>query len=110
MVSMETTASTSRGQRVEGGLEQDEEDEEQDEEEDDDDEVGELLVWRAMASKESVVLWRSGSTPPLPPPIMLFMAFCISSSILCFSRFGIRPKRTAAGKELAEGLFRCAKV
>lgn len=27
--------------------------------------------------------------------IMLFMALCISSSMRCFSRFGIRPKRTA---------------
>lgn len=27
--------------------------------------------------------------------IMLFMAFCISSSILCFSLFGIRPNLTA---------------
>ncbi len=27
--------------------------------------------------------------------IMLFMAFCISSSMRCFSRLGIRPKRTA---------------
>lgn len=26
--------------------------------------------------------------------IMLFMALCISSSMRCFSRFGIRPKRT----------------
>lgn len=28
---------------------------------------------------------------------MLFMALCISANILCFSRFGMRPKRTAAG-------------
>lgn len=27
--------------------------------------------------------------------IMLFMALCISSSMRCFSRLGIRPKRTA---------------
>lgn len=27
---------------------------------------------------------------------MLFMALCISASIRCFSRFGMRPKRTAS--------------
>lgn len=31
--------------------------------------------------------------------IMLFMALCISSSMRCFSRFGIRPKRTAEERE-----------
>lgn len=30
--------------------------------------------------------------------IMLFMALCISSSMRCFSRLGMRPKRTAAHK------------
>ena len=106
LVSMETTDSASWGQRVEKGLGQEEEDEEQDEV--DDNEDGELLAWRAMASKGSLVLCWPGSTQP--PPIMLFMAFCISRSILCFSLFGIRPKRTAAGKELAERLFRCTTV
>ena len=31
--------------------------------------------------------------------IMLFMALCISRSILCFSRLGIRPNRTARGQK-----------
>lgn len=31
--------------------------------------------------------------------IMLFMALCISSSMRCFSRLGIRPKRTAEERE-----------
>ena len=100
LVSMETNDSESRGQRGDEGLEQDEEEEEQDDNDDDadDDEEGEALAWRATASKLSDVLCWPSSTPPLPPPIMLFMAFCISSSILCFSRFGIRPNRTAAGR------------
>lgn len=35
------------------------------------------------------------------PVITLFIAFCISRSMRCFSRFGMRPNRTAAGDNCA---------
>lgn len=54
--------------------------EEEDEEEEDDDR---LASWKSLCS------WSF---------TMLFMALCISANILCFSRFGIRPKRTAVDR------------
>lgn len=41
--------------------------------------------------------------------IMLFMALCISSSMRCFSRLGIRPKRTAVqwGEDHFRGIHVC---
>lgn len=36
---------------------------------------------------------------------MLFMALCISASMRCFSRFGMRPKRTAVIVKKTERLF-----
>lgn len=55
----------------------------EEEEEDEDEEQEERLAsWKSLCS------WLF---------TMLFMALCISANILCFSRFGIRPKRTAAG-------------
>lgn len=39
------------------------------------------------------------------PLIMLFMAFCISRSIRCFSRLGMRPNRTAVRHNSRVSLF-----
>lgn len=60
---------------------QGEEDEEEDEEEEDEER---LASWKSLCS------WLF---------TMLFMALCISANILCFSRFGIRPKRTAVERK-----------
>lgn len=57
---------------------------EEDEEDDDEEEEEEMLAsWKSLCS------WSL---------TMLFMALCISANILCFSRFGIRPKRTAVDR------------
>lgn len=55
---------------------------EEEEEEEDEEQEERLASWKSLCS------WLF---------TMLFMALCISANILCFSRFGIRPKRTAAG-------------
>lgn len=60
----------------------DEEEEEVDVEEDDEQGVLDVM----LAIWNSVCNWLF---------TMLFMAFCISASMRCFSRFGMRPKRTA---------------
>lgn len=60
-----------------------EEEEEDDEEEEAEDEVVEVM----LASWNSLCSWLF---------TMLFMALCISASMRCFSRLGMRPKRTAA--------------
>ncbi len=49
--------------------------------------------------EERLVSWKSFCSWLLT---MLFMALCISANILCFSRFGIRPKRTAVREEEEE--------
>lgn len=97
LVSMETTDSESWGYRGEDGLEHDGEsevEEEAEEEEDDEEELASLLI----ASMGSGGLWSSCSMSFLL--IMLFMAFCISSSILCFSLLGMRPNLTAGSKNI----------
>lgn len=93
VVSMETTDSESWGHCGEEGLEHDGESEAEEEEE----EVASLV----MASMGSDELWWPCSMlcSWLLLLIMLFMAFCISSSILCFSRFGMRPNLTAESKK-----------
>lgn len=99
LVSMETTDSESWGHCGEEGLDPESEAEEEDDDDDDEEEEEEeeepasLLV----ASMGSGGLWLPCSMPCswLLLLIMLFMAFCISSSILCFSLFGMRPNLTA---------------
>lgn len=92
LVSMETTDSESWLHCGEEGLEHDGE-LEAEEEEEEDMELASLF----MASMGSEGLWWPCSMlcSWLLLLIMLFMAFCISSSILCFSRFGMRPNLTA---------------
>lgn len=100
LVSMETTDSAScRGHCGDEGLEQDGDSEEEDndddeeEEDEDDDDDGEGLV--SLGSDELGWPW-SILCNWLLLLIMLFMAFCISRSIRCFSRLGMRPNRTAS--------------
>lgn len=94
LVSMETTDSESWGHCGEEGLEHDWEWEESDEE-------GEGLASLGSDSMVSGGLWWPCSMlcSWLLLLIMLFMAFCISSSILCFSLFGMRPNLTAEGND-----------
>lgn len=93
---METTDSESWGHCGEEGLEHDGESEVEEEEE----EEGEGLASLGRDSMGSVGLWWPCSMlcSWLLLLIMLFMAFCISSSILCFSLFGMRPNLTAVSK------------
>lgn len=90
LVSMETTDSESCGHCGEGGLEPDADMEEEEEEEE----------RVSLASMGSGGLWCPCSMlcSWLLLLIMLFMAFCISSSIRCFSLFGMRPNLTAEKK------------
>lgn len=62
----------------------------QGEEEEEEDEVEEEDEEERLASWKSLCSWLF---------TMLFMALCISANIRCFSRFGIRPKRTAVRGE-----------
>lgn len=96
---METTDSESCGYCGEDGLEHDEESE-VDEEEEVEEELASLLI----ASMGSGGLWSSCNMLCSCPLlfIMLFMAFCISSSILCFSLLGMRPNRTAENRKKSE--------
>lgn len=55
----------------------------EEEEEEAEDEVVEVM----LANWNSLCSWLF---------TMLFMALCISASMRCFSRLGMRPKRTAA--------------
>lgn len=93
LVSMETTDSESWGNRGEEGLEHAGESEAEEEEE-----AGEEAL---LGSAGSGGLWWPCSMlcSGLLLLNMLFMAFCISSSILCFSLFGMRPNRTAERKK-----------
>lgn len=59
------------------------EEEEEGDEEEEEDEVVEVM----LASWNSLCSWLF---------TMLFMALCISASMRCFSRLGMRPKRTAS--------------
>lgn len=63
---------------------------------------GRVVGWGAMVSpglgeeeEEMLASWKSFCSWLLTT---LFMALCISASILTFSSFGIRPKRTAADR------------
>lgn len=96
LVSMETTDSESWGHCGEEGFEHDGESEAEEEEEE-----AEELASLVMASMGSDGLWWPCSMlcSWLLLLIMLFMAFCISRSIRCFSRFGMRPNRTAASEK-----------
>lgn len=96
-VSIETTDSESWGYCGEDGLEHEGESEVEEEEEEDEEELASLLI----ASMGSGGLWSSCSMPCSCPflLIMLFMAFCISNSIRCFSLLGMRPNLTAVSKK-----------
>lgn len=110
LVSIETTDSESWGHCGEEGLEHvgDSEVEEEEEEEEEAEELASLV----MASMESAGLgWPCSMLCSwLLLLIMLFIAFCISSSILCFSLFGMRPNRTARIKKKKGQPLDCVKI
>lgn len=83
-------------------MEQDGESEAEEEDDDEDEEEeAEELASLLMASMGSDGLWWPCNILCnwLFLLIMLFMAFCISSSIRCFSLFGMRPNLTAEREE-----------